>query len=87
MSHITFGTSGWRGILCEDFTFDNVKTVTQAIADHLRAAGEADKGVVIGRDTRFMGSRFADEAAGVLAGAGIKVISVRPRCADAGDLL
>ncbi|MGD9663508.1 MAG: phosphoglucomutase/phosphomannomutase family protein [Porticoccaceae bacterium] len=73
MSHITFGTSGWRGILCEDFTFDNVKTVTQAIADHLRAAGEADKGVVIGRDTRFMGSRFVEEAAGVLAGAGIKV--------------
>lgn len=73
MGHIIFGTSGWRGILCEDFTFDNVKIVTQAIADHLRAAGEADKGVVIGRDTRFMGNRFAEEAAGVLAGAGIKV--------------
>jgi len=72
MSHITFGTSGWRGILCEDFTFDNVKTVTQAIADHLRSAGEADKGVVIGCDTRFMGGKFAEEAAEVLAGAGIK---------------
>lgn len=72
MSHISFGTSGWRGILCEDFTFDNIKTVTQAIADHLRAAGEADKGVVVGCDTRFMGTRFAEEAAEVLAGAGIK---------------
>lgn len=72
MSHIAFGTSGWRGILCEDFTFANVKTVTQAIADHLQAAGEAGKGVVIGRDTRFMGGRFAEEAAAVLAGAGIK---------------
>jgi phosphoglucomutase len=72
MSHISFGTSGWRGILCEDFNFDTVKTVIQAVADHLRAAGEADKGVVIGRDTRFMGARFAAEAAEVLAGAGIK---------------
>lgn len=72
MGHISFGTSGWRGILCEDFTFDNVKTVIQAIADHLRAAGCADKGVVVGCDTRFMGSRFAEEAAEVLAGAGIK---------------
>lgn len=73
MSHISFGTSGWRGILCEDFTFDNVKTVTQAIADHLRASGEAGKGVVVGCDTRFMGRKFAEEAAEVLAGAGIKV--------------
>lgn len=71
MSHIAFGTSGWRGILCEDFTFDNVKVVTQAIADHLRAKGEGDKGVVIGCDTRFMGRRFAEEAASVLAGSSI----------------
>jgi len=74
MAHITFGTSGWRGILCEDFTFENVKIVTQAIADYLKAGGEADKGVIIGRDTRFMGKRFTEEAAGVLAGAGIKAL-------------
>ncbi len=72
MRHISFGTSGWRGILCEDFTFDNVRTVTQAIADHLRASGEAAKGVVIGCDTRFMGRRFAEATAEVLTGAGIK---------------
>lgn len=71
MGRIKFGTSGWRGILCEDFIFDNVKVVTQAIADHLREAGEADKGLVIGYDARFMGERFAHEAARVLAGAGI----------------
>ncbi|MBE9485940.1 MAG: hypothetical protein IMY82_02070, partial [Chloroflexi bacterium] len=41
MSHIKFGTSGWRGILCEDFTLDNVRIVTQAIADHLHAEGLA----------------------------------------------
>ena len=72
MAHIAFGTSVWRGILCEDFTFENVKVVTQAIADHLKSVGEAGKGVVIGSDTRFMGQRFTEEAAEVLAGAGIK---------------
>lgn len=73
MARITFGTSGWRGILCEDFTFENVKVVTQAIADHLRENGEASGGIVIGYDARFMGDRFAKETARVLAGAGIKV--------------
>jgi len=72
MTHIAFGTSGWRGIMCEEFTFDNVKVVVQAIADYLTAAGERQKGVIIGFDTRFMGKRFAQEAARVLAGAGIK---------------
>ncbi len=72
MSQITFGTSGWRGILCEDFTFENVKVVVQAIADTIKASGEQDKGVVIGCDTRFMGQRFVEASARVLAGAGIK---------------
>ncbi len=68
---ITFGTSGWRGIFCEDFTFENVKIVTQAIADHLQAGGTAGRGVVVGHDSRFMGEKFARETARVLAGAGI----------------
>lgn len=71
MTRIAFGTSGWRGILCEDFTFDNVKVVVQAIADHLKDNGQAGNGVVVGSDTRFMGRRFTEEAARVLAGAGI----------------
>ncbi len=72
MTQITFGTSGWRGILCEDFTFENVKVVVQAIADTIKASGEGGKGVVIGCDTRFMGQRFVEASARVLAGAGIK---------------
>ena len=71
MTRIAFGTSGWRGILCEDFIFENVKIVTQAIADHLKAGEEAG-GVVIGYDSRFMGDSFAKESARVLAAAGIK---------------
>lgn len=73
MPEIKFGTSGWRGILAEEFTLANVRVVTQAIADHLRAAGEASKGVVVGHDSRFFGERFARETARVLAGAGIPV--------------
>jgi len=72
MRRISFGTSGWRGIFGEDFTFDNVRVVTQAIADHLRAKGTAAKGVVVGHDSRFMGEKFARETARVLAGSGIK---------------
>ncbi|HEU0265858.1 MAG TPA: phosphoglucomutase/phosphomannomutase family protein, partial [Geobacterales bacterium] len=77
MRPITFGTSGWRGILGEDFTFENVKTVTQAIVDHVKAAGEGDRGIIVGYDTRFMGERFAREAARVIAGAGIKALLCR----------
>jgi phosphomannomutase len=46
--------------------------VTQAIADHVTAQGDRDKGLVVGYDSRFMGERFAKEAARVLAGAGVK---------------
>lgn len=74
MTQISFGTSGWRGILCDDFTFENVKVVIQAIADNLIASGEQHKGIVIGSDTRFMGQRFAQEAARIFAGAGIKAM-------------
>jgi len=73
MFRIKFGTSGWRGILCEDFILDNVRVVTQAIADHLRATGKAAQGLVVGNDSRFMGERFARETAAVLAGANIPV--------------
>ncbi len=72
MHPIKFGTSGWRGIFCEDFTMDNVRVVTQAIADHLREARQFDKGLVIGYDARFMGRYFARETVRILAASGIK---------------
>src|SRR5512145_3055892 len=73
MPEIKFGTSGWRGILAEDFTLANVRVVTQAIGDHLKSTGEAQNGVVVGHDSRFFGERFARETARVLAGAGVPV--------------
>jgi phosphoglucomutase len=72
MTQIKFGTSGWRGILAEDFTLDNVRVVVQAIADDLHEQGLGQRGLVVGHDSRFFGERFAHETARVLAGAGIK---------------
>ncbi len=74
MAHekIKFGTSGWRGVIADDFTFSRVRAVTQAIADHLANQGLKDKGVVVGYDTRFLSERFAAEAVKVLAANGIR---------------
>ncbi len=73
---ITFGTSGWRGIIAEDFTFENVRRVTQAIAEYVLA--HTDKGgelsVVVGYDTRFHSENFALETSRVLAGNGITAL-------------
>jgi alpha-D-glucose phosphate-specific phosphoglucomutase len=70
---IKFGTDGWRGIIAEDFTFDNVRICAQAVADYLKNRGLAQKGLVIGYDTRFASEDFAQAAAEVVAGNGIKV--------------
>lgn len=69
---IKFGTSGWRGVIADDFTFTRVRVVTQAIADHLIAQGLKDKGVVVGYDTRFLSEKFAAESVRVLAANGIR---------------
>lgn len=72
---IKFGTSGWRGIIGEEFTYDNVRIVTQAIAKLINE--EKKKGnpsVIIGYDTRFMSEDFAKTSAEVLAGNGIKAL-------------
>jgi alpha-D-glucose phosphate-specific phosphoglucomutase len=80
---IHFGTDGWRAVIGEEFTFDNVRAVAQAIADYLNAAsGEAPKDapVVIGFDTRFLSDRFAIAVAEVLAGNDLPVILSRADC-------
>lgn len=74
---IKFGTSGWRGIIAEEFTFDNVQIVTQAIANYLLNDDKnykKDKAVIIGYDTRFLSEKFAAVSAEVLAGNKIKVL-------------
>ncbi len=71
---IKFGTSGWRGILAEDFTFDRVRIVAQSIAEYLNQNGSEPARVIVGYDTRFLGKGFADAVASVLAGNGIQII-------------
>src|SRR5438067_8138266 len=64
---IKFGTSGWRGIIGEDFTFENVRIASQGIANYLRKSKQKGSGVVIAYDTRFLSEKFALEAARILA--------------------
>lgn len=84
MVDIHFGTDGWRGVIADDYTFDNVRLVSQATADHLRASGAAARGVVVGYDTRFLSSTFAAIAAEVLAANDIKVWLASDHCPTPG---
>jgi len=73
MAEIKFGTDGWRGIIADDFIFDNVRRVAGAIASYVLKHEETKRGVIVGYDTRFASPRAAQIAAEVLAGAGIPV--------------
>jgi alpha-D-glucose phosphate-specific phosphoglucomutase len=70
---IKFGTDGWRAVIAEDFTFDNVRACAQGVANYLNQAKLAERGLVIGYDTRFASEDFAATAAEVIAGNKIKV--------------
>lgn len=72
MSAIKFGTDGWRAIIAKDFTVENVVRVTEGTAAWLLEQ-EKDPSVVIGFDTRFGGSLFAETAAKIFCASGIKV--------------
>ncbi len=69
---IKFGTSGWRGIIGEDFTFDNVRIASQGIANYLKKSKQQGSGVIVAYDTRFLSEKFASEAAKILAFNGIQ---------------
>jgi len=70
---IKFGTDGWRGIIADDFTFENVRLAAQAIANYVLKNEDPVRSIVIGYDTRFGSQRFAQLVAETLAGAGIPV--------------
>jgi alpha-D-glucose phosphate-specific phosphoglucomutase len=65
---IKFGTDGWRGIIAEDFTFDNVRHCAQGVSRYLLDLGLAQRGLVVGYDTRFASEDFALAVAEVAAG-------------------
>ncbi len=68
---IRFGTSGWRSILGEEFTFPNARRVVAAIARVAKTTGDPSRGLVVASDTRFLNERFVDEAARVLVREGV----------------
>lgn len=72
---IRFGTSGWRAIIADDFTFENVKLVTEAICSYLKdnSSGERQT-LVVGHDSRFMGEKFSEVAAEIAKKKGFRVL-------------
>lgn len=70
---IKFGTDGWRGVIAEDYTFDNVRRAAQGFAAYMLAQGKAGQWVVVGHDKRFGSENFAAATAEVLVGNGLKV--------------
>lgn len=70
---IHFGTSGWRGIIADDFTFGEVRRGAAAIAEHLKAKKKSPK-LIVGYDTRFLSAEFARTAASVLRQRGCRVV-------------
>jgi phosphomannomutase len=72
-SPIHFGTSGWRAIIADDFTFGNVRLAVAAIADHVRSKNP-NPTLLIGHDTRFFAEEFTLAAATVLRERGVSVL-------------
>ena len=71
---LRFGTDGWRAVIAEEFTFDNVRACAQGVASYHLRQGLGDRPVIVGYDTRFQSAEFADAVAEVLAGNGLRVL-------------
>ena len=71
---IKFGTDGWRAIIGEDFTFDNVRLCAQGAADMLKSHNLAQRGFVVGYDTRFASAQFAAAVAEVMTANGVPTL-------------
>ena len=76
MTPIKFGTDGWRALVAEEFTFPNVRAVSQGVASFLKKHPDRKRGkaVIVGYDTRPLGDRFAQNVAEVMAGNGFEVL-------------
>ena len=70
---IRFGTSGWRAIIADEFTFEKVRIVTEAICSYLKTSSSGNT-LLIGHDSRFMGEKFSAVAAEIAAKKGFRVL-------------
>lgn len=71
---IKFGTDGWRAIIADTFTFENVRIAAQASAAYFDSVPNTERAVFVGYDGRFLSPRFARAAGEVLAGNGFRVL-------------
>jgi phosphomannomutase len=71
---IKFGTDGWRGVIAQDYTFENLDRVAYATAKFYKRHKKSRNGIVVGYDARFMSKEFAARTAGVIANQGMKVL-------------
>ena len=72
---IRFGTSGWRAVIADEFTFENVKRVTEAVCSYLTTdRAVSGQTLIIGCDSRFMGEKFSQVAAEIAVSKGFCVL-------------
>src|SRR5947207_7516580 len=70
-TQIKFGTSGWRAVMAEEFTFENVRRAVTGIARYVSSQKSQGARVIVGRDPRFLGETFCSMAAEILSSYGI----------------
>jgi alpha-D-glucose phosphate-specific phosphoglucomutase len=75
-TQIKFGTSGWRAILADEFTLENVRRAVTGIGRYVASQNKGDAKLLVGRDPRFMGETFVDEAASILGRHGVKPLVI-----------
>ena len=73
-AEIRFGTDGWRALIAEDYTYANVARCAQGLCDYMKRRGTAERGLIVGYDTRFLSPEFAATVAGVAASQGIRTM-------------
>ncbi len=72
---IRFGTSGWRAVIADEFTFDKVRSVVESVCSYLKNNSEVSRRkIVVGHDSRFMGERFSELAAEIASRKGFHVL-------------
>jgi len=75
-TQIKFGTSGWRAVMAEEFTFANVQRAVHGMARYVASQKPEGAKVIVGRDPRFLGETFCAMAADILAGYGITPLAI-----------
>jgi len=77
---IKFGTDGWRGGIADNYTFENVRRCSQGFASYMLELGYQGEWIVVGHDKRFLGEKFAETVAEVIAGNGLNVYLTDGSC-------